>query len=246
MEAEAEKKLAATLKSNAPYLRELSILAEIFDKAEPGRQLSPLNAITCLSIFAEGIGKLNNALGLLSFFGCKQVEIAESDMVVVSSLAQLNNSAVPLLRRIFDRQGDEWFSRDTVIEHGHNYARSWTEVVLQTAEQFFFVSRTLNIQEACRILFAGAYESGKVECHLELEVERAWKVLNAANESRPENEWPTITRVAAGLGINKGQVTRLVNGGHLRDNGQTGTPRRIDPASVLKYCEREGIAYNDT
>lgn len=61
-----------------------------------------------------------------------------------------------------------------------------------------------------------------------------------------DNDWLTITKVGKGLGINKGCVGRLVDTGCLRDNGKTGTPRRINPASVIEYCEKEGIAYNDT
>lgn len=61
-----------------------------------------------------------------------------------------------------------------------------------------------------------------------------------------QSEWPTITQVAKGLGEYRGTVSRLISRGTLRDNGLKNTDRRIDPASVLEYCETKGIAYNDT
>lgn len=59
-------------------------------------------------------------------------------------------------------------------------------------------------------------------------------------------EWPTISKVARGLGENKGTVSRLISRGELRDNGLKKTERRIDPSSVLEYCRATGIAYNET
>jgi hypothetical protein len=61
-----------------------------------------------------------------------------------------------------------------------------------------------------------------------------------------QSEWPTITKVAQGLGENKGTVSRLISTGKLKDNGLKKTQRRIDPASVLEYCNAKGITYIQT
>ena len=196
MEAEVDNKLAAVLEGNVPYLRELKILVKIFENAETRNRLSADQEFTCLVVFAEGIGKLNNALGMLSLLGCKKV--AKEDVsAVVEAFAKLNDIATPLLRQIFEYHGYHWVNLDAVIEHGHNYARSWTEVVLQTAEQFAFVSKNLDTEQACEILYSGGYESGKVQCHLELEFERAGKVLDAGGGRLPENHWPVKKEIKA-------------------------------------------------
>lgn len=59
-------------------------------------------------------------------------------------------------------------------------------------------------------------------------------------------EWPTISKVARGLGEHKGTVSRLISRGKLRDNGLKKTDRRIDPSSVLEYCKEKGIPYHET
>ena len=77
------------------------------------------------------------------------------------------------------------------------------------------------------------------------------RAASPSNDVKPpssdsiEKHWPTITRVADGLGLNKGSVSRLI-GKELRDNGKSRSERRIDPASVLEYCEAKGITYNET
>lgn len=56
--------------------------------------------------------------------------------------------------------------------------------------------------------------------------------------------WLRIRQVARGLNINSGGVTRLVAKGELKDNEKTGTERRIDPASVLRYCQEKNLEFN--
>ncbi len=87
-------------------------------------------------------------------------------------------------------------------------------------------------------------EARKIIDYWLLETQEAEQERSAVS-APDDTDWPTITKVAKGLGINKGCVSPLVDSGRLRDNGKTGTPRRINPASVLEYCEKEGIAYND-
>lgn len=64
-----------------------------------------------------------------------------------------------------------------------------------------------------------------------------------------DTNWPTQAEVARRLFGGKNpamRVQRLIDTEELRTNGEVGRQKRIDPASVLAYCERTGIAYNDT
>jgi hypothetical protein len=63
---------------------------------------------------------------------------------------------------------------------------------------------------------------------------------------RPRDKaWPTQARVARGLGVGRMEVRRLIDRKELSTNGEKRHKCRVDPASVLKYCEKHGIAYND-
>lgn len=78
---------------------------------------------------------------------------------------------------------------------------------------------------------------------------KAWEQPHLDNIREPDKtlaSWPTITQVSNGLGNNKGTVSRLIANGKLRDNGLTHNARRIDPASILEYCEANGVTYNET
>ena len=72
------------------------------------------------------------------------------------------------------------------------------------------------------------------------------ELRSEAGKPAVQSEWPTITKVARGLGEYKGTVSRLIVKKRLRDNGLKNRQRRIDSASVLEYCEAEGITYNET
>lgn len=68
-----------------------------------------------------------------------------------------------------------------------------------------------------------------------------------------DSNWLTQAKVVRGLGkymkgSNAGQqeVSRLCAKGLLRTNGKNGKRCRIDPASVLEYCQRNGISWNET
>jgi hypothetical protein len=60
-----------------------------------------------------------------------------------------------------------------------------------------------------------------------------------------DSEWPRQATVAKGLGRDKVAIGRLIKKGELKTNGKEGNDCRVNPASVLAYCEREGVAYND-
>lgn len=65
-------------------------------------------------------------------------------------------------------------------------------------------------------------------------------------QSIDDTDWPTQAATADRIGLGKMAVHRLIKKGELKDNGKSGPARRVDPASILKYCEREGVAYNDS
>lgn len=58
-------------------------------------------------------------------------------------------------------------------------------------------------------------------------------------------DWLTVTEAADLICINKGRISQLVDAERLKDNQKTGTERRIDPASILRYAKTEGIVLND-
>lgn len=61
-----------------------------------------------------------------------------------------------------------------------------------------------------------------------------------------DSEWPGITDTATRLGKSKSVISRMLTDGVLRDNGKTGNDRRVNPASILKYCCETGAAYNNS
>jgi len=61
-----------------------------------------------------------------------------------------------------------------------------------------------------------------------------------------DEKWPTQTDVARGLRISKPTVKRMIERDELHTNRQTGHKLRIDPASVLEYCKREGATWNES
>ncbi len=56
--------------------------------------------------------------------------------------------------------------------------------------------------------------------------------------------WPGQREVARRLDINPGEVARLLTEKKLRDNRKTGSHRKVDPASILEYCNANNLAYN--
>lgn len=58
------------------------------------------------------------------------------------------------------------------------------------------------------------------------------------------DEWPRQAKVAAGLSLSRPQIKRLIEAGELQSNGLSGHDCRVDPASVLKYCDRKGVRYD--
>ncbi len=87
---------------------------------------------------------------------------------------------------------------------------------------------------------------GKVNTTEAIITPTKWNTVEVMTTDPADQSWPTITQVADGLNENKGTVSRLIASGDLRDNGKIGTPRRIDPASVLEYCKAKGVTYNDS
>lgn len=57
--------------------------------------------------------------------------------------------------------------------------------------------------------------------------------------------WPKQSEVADQLGMKdqRYRITRLIDAGELRTNNKQGHQCRVDPASVLDYCNRKGISY---
>lgn len=74
-------------------------------------------------------------------------------------------------------------------------------------------------------------------------IAEAEKIADKTDESA---DWPKQAKVAEGLGTNKMDVHRLIERKELRTNGKLGHKCRVDPASILEYCEKTGTAYNDT
>lgn len=58
--------------------------------------------------------------------------------------------------------------------------------------------------------------------------------------------WPTLTETAKRLRLKRpSDVSKLLEKGELKDNGQTGRGRHVDPESILAYCRLNGTAWND-
>jgi hypothetical protein len=73
------------------------------------------------------------------------------------------------------------------------------------------------------------------------------QILREIHHRPDDAQWPTQVKVARGLDLpNRMSVKRLIDRGKLKTNGAKGKDCRVDPASILAYCEKEGIAYNDT
>lgn len=78
-------------------------------------------------------------------------------------------------------------------------------------------------------------------------LERLKQLGTSENEPEPVvDNWPRQADVARGFGMGKMEVHRLIEKGELLTNGKTGHDCRVNPASILEYCDKYGIAYNDT
>jgi hypothetical protein len=55
--------------------------------------------------------------------------------------------------------------------------------------------------------------------------------------------WRKLSDVAERLGMRRQEVFRLLENGELSDNGKKGHSRRVNPASILDYCDRKGMTY---
>jgi hypothetical protein len=67
-----------------------------------------------------------------------------------------------------------------------------------------------------------------------------------SKEAASESGWFRQADVAKRLGYSKMKITRMVRRGELRTNGKTGHACRVDPLSILEYCEREGVTWNES
>lgn len=121
----------------------------------------------------ETVNKINSTLGVLCNLGGGPFEDEFSSFV--ETAVQDFKRLLPDVRNIYDRHKDTSFCRSTALNHGLCNARTWHDIVLQTAEGFVEGSRLLNSRNACQILHRSQYESGKVQIHLELESEYACK-----------------------------------------------------------------------
>lgn len=66
------------------------------------------------------------------------------------------------------------------------------------------------------------------------------------SENRDGEGWPNQTTVAKKLGTNLTDIRRKIERGELKTNGKSGRDCRIEPASILEYCNREGATWNDS
>ena len=60
------------------------------------------------------------------------------------------------------------------------------------------------------------------------------------------DSWPWQAEVARGLKKNRYEITRLIAAGKLKTNGKDGHECRVDPASILEYCSKNGLEYSAT
>lgn len=58
--------------------------------------------------------------------------------------------------------------------------------------------------------------------------------------------WPRQADVARRLAMTPMQLKRAIEAGELSTNGKSGRASRVDPASVLNYCNQHGLTYNET
>ena len=56
----------------------------------------------------------------------------------------------------------------------------------------------------------------------------------------PCDSWPTVSDTARMLERNKGVISKMVGSGELKDNGKSGSERRINPVSICEYAIRTG------
>lgn len=179
---------------NRPWLRELQTVVKTLDAARLRGGLKPENEIVCLAVFSECVGKINRVLGWLVLVPYTTDRDPNSPGLLDPVIQQLRHE-LPHLRRIYEIQQGAWFTRDSVLEHGCCYARTWSDIVLQTAEQVEFLSRHFDAIRACEMLHESKYESGKVLLHLEIEFEHAGLRLcdlGTDSSETKEKKRPTI------------------------------------------------------
>jgi len=61
-----------------------------------------------------------------------------------------------------------------------------------------------------------------------------------------DSGWLRQAEVAKRLLISRVKVGRLLKSGDLKDNGKSGADCLVDPASIIAYCNRTGVTYNET
>lgn len=76
--------------------------------------------------------------------------------------------------------------------------------------------------------------------------EKAFREILLEIDGKPKDKaWPNQKKVAGKLRISKMEVHRLIKRGELSTNGEIGHKCRVDPASILEYCDKHGVVYND-
>lgn len=78
-----------------------------------------------------------------------------------------------------------------------------------------------------------------------------WRVSNLVNDAQQaramdSSSWPSQAEAARRFGFNPMKIHRLIKKEALQTNGKEGRECRIDPSSILKYCDKEGVTYNET
>ena len=166
-------------KENQQWLRDVDTIAQILEKAPQTDVLNPDHEMTFLEVFAESMGRINHVLGLLSVISKTSGDVDDDLPQWMTTVFQDLAHLLPKISRIYDARKHLWFKIDAVVEHEHCYGHTWSEIVIQTAMQFEFVYRRISLQRVSDIMRTSQYESAKVLCHLELEVEQVRKHISA-------------------------------------------------------------------
>ncbi|GEM_PF-2449209 len=155
-------------KEHADWLREVETTAKAVDV-----RVSSGSVTKELGVLTESIYKINELLSVLATLGGGPPEPEFSD--IIETIIQDFRLLLPWVRIVYEARKDTWFNRVNVLKHGHCHARTWHDIVLQTAEGITEGSRLISSRHACKILHGSQYESGKIQIHLELERESASK-----------------------------------------------------------------------
>ena len=139
---------------------------------------------------------------------------------------------------------DNATNRQKAIEtKGGKWLKTLTDNAIQENARFFqqfqYGPILLSVSMDGKTLF----EKPELE-YILTESQQSVARAKSATTGTDDSNWPGQREVARRMDINPGNVSRLLRDGDLKDNGKTGSHRKVDPASVLEYCKAKKLTYN--